>query len=147
MYATPAQPERCPVALYMFYKVKRPADFCNPDDPFYLAPVTHNKTPSVREKWFLRGPVGKNKLDTIMKKMAEACDLPRLTNTSVRKALVQKMTDNNVPDSLQVYVTGHKNASSLNNYRTLNDRHKYAICITNALKHCSRRSLQRFTST
>ena len=37
------------------------------------------------------------------------------------------MTDNNVPDSLQVYGTGHKNASSLNNYRTLNDRHKYAI--------------------
>lgn len=78
----------------------------------------------------MRGPVGKNKLDNMMKNMAKQANLPgmeRLTNTSVRKSLVQKMTDNQVPDSLQVYVTGHKNTQSLNNYRTLNDRHKYMI--------------------
>lgn len=65
-----------------------------------------------------------------MKKMAVAADLPsskRFTNTRVRKTLVQTMTDNCFPDNLQVYVTGHKNTQSLNNYRTLNDTHKPAI--------------------
>lgn len=130
MYATPETPNKCPVTLYMFYQSKRPDDFCNATDPFYLAAVTNEKNPDVRSRWFLRGPVGKNKLDNMMKNMAKQANLPgmeRLTNTSVRKSLVQKMTDNQVPDSLQVYVTGHKNTQSLNNYRTLNDRHKYMI--------------------
>ena len=34
---------------------------------------------------------------------------------------------NNIPDTLQVYVTGHKNVGSLNNYRSLKDNHKRAI--------------------
>lgn len=62
--------------------------------------------------------------------MAKEAGLPEnkhYTNTSVRKTLVQKMTDNNVPDTLQVYVTGHKNVGSLNNYRSLSDNHKMAI--------------------
>lgn len=35
------------------------------------------------------------------------------------------MKDRNVPDNLQVYVTGHKNSQSLN--RTLNSHQKYGI--------------------
>lgn len=130
MYATPQNPERCPVAIHCFYEAKRPGDFCNANDPYYLAAVTNDKTPDVRDRWYLRAPVGRNKLDNMMRGMSKRANLPgyeRLTNTSVRKSLVQKMTDNQVPDSLQVYVTGHKNTQSLNNYRTLNDRHKYAI--------------------
>jgi hypothetical protein len=130
MYATPDNRERCPVHTYICYQARRPEDFCNQNDPFYLAPVTNNLSPSLTERWFLRGPVGANKLQSLMRKMAKKANLPknkRITNTSVRKTLVQKMTDRNVPDSLQVYVTGHKNPSSLNNYRTLNDSHKYAI--------------------
>ena len=73
-----------------------------------------------------------------MKEMAKAANLPekRLANTSVRKSLVQNMTDH------KVYVTadtGHKNSASLNNYRTLNDRHKYAI--SNILSNTSSTSL------
>ncbi|KAK3099255.1 hypothetical protein FSP39_001710 [Pinctada imbricata] len=129
MYATPDNPSRCPVALYMLYSSKRPEGYSNPDDPFYLAAVTNNKNPTIRERWFVKAPVGKNKLDNMMKNMAQKGGLPdrRITNTSVRKALIQKMTDHNVPDNLQVYVTGHKNPQSLNNYCTLNDAHKYEI--------------------
>ena len=129
-YATPSDRERCPVHTYMVYQSKRPEGYSNPDDPFYLAVVTNNKNPSVSEKWFLKGPIGKNKIEHLMRTMATNANLPenkRITNTSVRKTLVQKMTDSNVPDSLQVYVTGHKNPSSLNNYRTLNESHKLAI--------------------
>ena len=65
-----------------------------------------------------------------METMTEEADLPqnkRFTNTSVRKTLVQKMTDHNVPDTLQIYVTGHKSIGSLNNHRSLRDNHKMAI--------------------
>ena len=129
MYATPDNPERCPIQLYMFYQAKRPQDYCDRHDPFYLAAITNEKNPAVQDKWFLRGPVGKNKLDNIMKNMAKAAYLPEkhLTNTSVRKTLVQKMTDHHVPDNLQTYITGHKNSQSLNNYRTLNDNQNFSI--------------------
>ncbi|KAJ8311334.1 hypothetical protein KUTeg_010689 [Tegillarca granosa] len=125
MYAYPENRERCPVYTYMSYQSLRPADFCKSGDPFYLAVVTNNKSPAMNEKWFLRAPIGVNKLQNIMKLMAKEACLPqnkRITNTSVRKTLIQKMTD-----SLQVYVTGHKNTGSLNNYRTLNNTHKHAI--------------------
>ena len=114
MYAVPEDRDRCPVATYMFYQSKRPDDFCRQDDPFYLAVVTDNKQPAVNARWFLRGPIGKNKIEGIMKKMAEEADLhknKRFTNTSVRKTLVQKMTDNNVPDTLQVYVTATRTSA------------------------------------
>ena len=129
MYATPDNPERCPIQLYMFYQAKRPQDYCDRHDPFYLAAITNEKNPAVQDKWFFRGPVGKNKLDNIMKNMAKAAYLPEkhLTNTSVRKTLVQKMTDHHVPDNLQTYITGHKNSQSLNNYRTLNDNQIFSI--------------------
>ena len=110
----------------MFYRSKRPDDFCRHDDPFHLAVVTDNKQPAVNARWFLRAPIGKNKIEGIVKKMAEEADLPknkRFTNISVCKPLVQKMTDNEVKDTLQVYLTGHKNVGSLNNYQSLTDNH------------------------
>ena len=49
--------------------------------------------------------------------MATRANLPelengkRLTNTSVRKALCQKLSNANVPDTLAIHVTGHKMAN------------------------------------
>ena len=40
-----------------------------------------------------------------------------ITNTSVCKHLCEKLLDNNIPDAQAVHITGHKNLSSLNNYR------------------------------
>lgn len=138
MYASPNFPDRCPVELYKLYNDKRPTDYCNPTDPFYIATVTHTKTPGPNQRWFLRGPVGIHKIKEMMKRMAKNAELPedkRLTNTSVRKTLVQRMTDCNVPDNLQVYVTGHKRPESLNNYRQLGNVHKKQI--SNLLTHNS----------
>lgn len=130
MYATPDYPERCPVEIYKLYESKRPDDYCLPTDPFYIATITNNTTPGLDQKWFLRGPIGINKIKEMMRKMAKNAELPqdkKLTNTSVRKTLVQRMTDCNVPDNLQVYVTGHKRPESLNNYRQLGNSHKKQI--------------------
>ena len=131
MYAT-AVPGRCPIECYKFYADRRPADFCNPDHPFYLAIVTNKREPQLNEQWFLRLPVGRNKLNTIMKEMAKKADLPdrefkRFTNTSVRKHLCQKLLENNIPDSQAIHITGHKNPQSLNNYRQLTNKQKHCM--------------------
>jgi hypothetical protein len=129
MYATPDNPDRCPVNVYKAYAEHRP-EMPTLDAPFYLSVVTHDRHPSPTDRWFLRIAMGVNKLCKLMSKMATAAGLPpnkRISNTSVRKTLVQKMTDGNVPDNLQVYVTGHKNPASLNNYRHINDQQKFAI--------------------
>lgn len=82
-----------------------------------------------------------------MSKNAGLPDNKRITNTSVRKTLVQRMTDSNVPDILQVYVTGHKNIQSLNNYRTINDTQKFAISSILSKSSCKSSSLVTFSNT
>lgn len=128
IYATPDNPEKCPVSTYMLYRVKRPDGYSKHDDPFYISVVTNEKLPRIQDRWFISSPIGVNKLN-IMKivKNAGLPDNKRITNTSVRKTLLQRMTNSNVTNTLHVYVTGHKNIQSLGNYRTINDTQKYAI--------------------
>jgi len=51
----------------------------------------------------------------------------KLTNTSARKRLCQKLLQSNVPDTQAVLVTGHKNPASLNNYRVLTNNQQRNI--------------------
>ena len=131
MYATNIT-GRCPVETYKIFADHRPIGFSNAGDPFYLATITHLQNPKVGEKWFLRGPVGKNKLNTLMKTMAKKANLPdlenkRITNSSARKRLCQTLLSHNIPDTQAIHVTGHKNPQSLNNYRQLTNRQKFAM--------------------
>ncbi|XP_052806446.1 uncharacterized protein LOC128235685 [Mya arenaria] len=118
--------DRCPVETYKTYADHRPTRFSSGDHPFYLSTITHQKFPEEEEQWFLRAPVGINKLKDLMKVMARNANLPalssgeRMTNTSVRKRLCQKLLQNNVPDTQAVLITGHKNANS-SNYRVLSN--------------------------
>ena len=51
------------------------------------------------------------------------------------------MTDNNVPDTLQVYVIGLKNVGSLNNYRSLSDTLNMVISNISSRTDSSARNL------
>lgn len=82
--------------------------------------------------------------------MSKNAGLPnnkRITNTSVGKTLVQKMTDSNVPDTLQVYAMGHKNIQSQNNYHIINNTQKYAISSFLSKSSCKTSSLVLFANT
>ena len=111
MYEIPSS-EHCPVKMYNAYKSKRPADFNEADKPFYLAAATKVNAPDDKQQWFVRCPVGRNKLNNIMKSMVKEAGVEihgkRLTNTSVRKHLCQKLMDNNVPGNHAIHITGHK---------------------------------------
>ena len=78
-------PERDPVAVYKIYSEKRP------DAPYYLG-INYTKSPSSNKLWFKSSAMGQNKLNSLMKTMAEKGGLSskRLTNHSARKRMIQK---------------------------------------------------------
>ena len=51
MWASTKDPERCPVAVYKLFREKRPSGSCEPDAPFYLGVVTHDKNPKPDERY------------------------------------------------------------------------------------------------
>ena len=118
MYAVPGS-ERCPVELFKLYASKRPQDAC---DAFYLA-VNELKTLKSERPSFKVSAMGQNKLVSLMKYMATEGGLsnPRLTNHSARKRLVQTLSNNNVPPTEIMQITGHKNVQSINNYAHLSN--------------------------
>ena len=81
------------------------------DAPFYLG-INHIKSPSTSDKlWFKSIAVGVNKLDSLMKSMAEKAGFDekrRLTNhpDSARKTMMQKMNDHNVPPTHIMQIIG-----------------------------------------
>ena len=124
--------ERCPVKIYKKYACKRPQGMLSHESPFYLATATNKKYPMEHERWFISQPIGVNKINRIMKTMVENANLPgleakRLSNTSVRKHLCQKLLNHNVPDTHAAHVTGHKNPNSLNNYRKISNRQQHQM--------------------
>ena len=54
-------PERDPIEIYEIYSIKRPNNFSNADDPFYLAPRIIPLEDSKTNIWFLRKKVGERK--------------------------------------------------------------------------------------
>ena len=121
--------DRDPVNFYRIYASKRPAEFLNDDSPFYLA-INHTKNPqSSLKPWFKAAPMGVNKLNSLMKTMAEKGQLnsSNLTNYSARKRFMKKLNDNNVPPTHIMQISGHKNVQSLNNYSALSENQQRRI--------------------
>lgn len=79
---------------------------------------------------FLLGPIGKNKLNTLLKIMAKSAGVnmdKRLTNTSARKHLCQTLITNKVSGKQAVFWTGQKNAQLLNNYRSISNEQQCRV--------------------
>ena len=129
-WANTDDPSRCPVEAYKLYAAKRPPQYCNENDPFYIATVTNNPRPTHSERWFISQPVGKNKLCALMSTMCDRAGLSgdrRLTNHSTRKYLIQRLDDANIPPTHIMQITGHRNVNSITNYSTISDAHQKQI--------------------
>ncbi|KAH3884644.1 hypothetical protein DPMN_008628 [Dreissena polymorpha] len=95
----------------------RPSDFSS-KNLFNLA-IRTNDTAS---QWFLRQQLGVNKLGQMLKAMAKDAGFlkhKRITNHSVRKFLVQKLRNANIPLTEPMAITGHKNVQSITNYSNI----------------------------
>ena len=63
-----------------------------------------------------------NKLNSLMKTMVNKGGLDekrRLTNHSVRKTMIQKLNDSNVPPTHIMQLSGQRNMQSVNNYSSV----------------------------
>ena len=123
-FASQTSPDKNPVYVYKVYSPKRPPLMQDPDGPFYLG-INYIKDPLNSNKpWFKATPMGQNKLNGLMKTMSEKAGLDanrRLTNHSARKAMVQKLNDNNIPATHIMQLSGHRNIQSINNYSSINE--------------------------
>ena len=63
-----------------------------------------------------------NKLNSLMKTMVNKGGLDekrRLTNHNVRKTMIQKLNDSNVPPTHIMQLSGQRNMQSVNNYSSV----------------------------
>ena len=97
MWATPENPDRCPVALFKKFVSHRPKQMCQPDSPFYLA-INHKRADY--SLWYKKQPLGINHIDKMMKLVIAGTSITgRKTNHSARKTMVETLCRSNIPDS------------------------------------------------
>ena len=110
MFSVPEN-ERDPIAVYKLFAEKRPAEMNSDDSPFDLAVNSLKKLESLSNiAWFKKAPAGVNKLDSIMKNMAEKAGLAiKFTNHSGRKTMMQTLVNQNFSPTDIIQLSGHKN--------------------------------------
>ena len=111
--------EKDPIVVYKLYAQKRRKKMNEDDSPFYLAVNNNLKAESLQTKeWFKVGPVGINKLNGLMKTMAQKAGInnERLRNHSGRKTMIQTLSENDIPPTHIAQLSGHKNLKSIENY-------------------------------
>ena len=89
------------------------------DSSFYLAVNNNLKAESLQTKdCFKVGPVGINKLNSLMSSMAQKAGInnERLQNHSGRKTIIQTLSENDIPPTHIAQLSGHKNLKSIENY-------------------------------
>ena len=95
MFAVP-ESER-DAAVYKLYAKKRPPEMYHDNAPFYLA-VNTCKNHDYSKPWFKKSAVGLNKLNSLLKTMAEKAGLePNAKNHNGHKTMIQTLTNNEIP--------------------------------------------------
>ena len=124
MFATDGS-EKDPIVVYKLYAQKTPEKMNEDDFPFYLAVNNNLKAESLQTKeWFKVGPVGINKLNRLMKTMAQKAGInnERLRNDSGRKTMIQTLSENDIPPTQIAQLSGHKNLKSIENCSTVSTK-------------------------
>ena len=127
MFSVPGS-DRDPVQAYHLYASNRPEQMKSADSPFYLA-INYIRVANSSKPWFKAAPMGSNKLNSLMKTIAEKAGLnvENLTNHSARKRMIQKLNDREVPPTHIMQISEHKNVQSLNNYSSLSGNQQQDI--------------------
>ena len=71
--------------MYKAYAAKRPTDYCNMDDPFYIATNTLQSCMKANSQWFKRQPIDVNKLSSTMKRVVAFACIEKTLQTTVRE--------------------------------------------------------------
>ena len=103
---------RCLYTLLTLYLKRLPSDNEKINGIFYLKPLVPHPT----KPWFANIPVGRNKLNTMVKRMCEAVGLPPRTNHSLRVTKSTTLFSKNISKKLVQEVTGHRSLECLRRY-------------------------------
>ena len=101
--------------VYKLYAQKRPEKMNEDDSPFYLAVNNNVKAESLQTKeWFKVGPVGINKLNGLMKTMAQKAGInnERLRNHGCRKTMIRTLSENDIPLTHIAQLSGQQDLNS-----------------------------------
>ena len=87
-----------------------------PESSFYFA-IKYQQNPD-DSIWGKKSPLGKNEVVKLLLKSAQNNSLQeRLTNCSVRKTLIPRLLDSDVPVNCAVQPSGHQNVKSRDLYK------------------------------
>ena len=79
--------------------------------------------------WYKAQPMGKDKLGSIMARMAQNAGLVGgKTNHSVRRTMCSRLLHAGVPPTMIQQLSGHKNVQSVNNYATASRKQQQTMC-------------------
>lgn len=108
--ANPQLGNRCVVALYAKY-----ISLCDATvDHVWCKPIQEPK----HGKWYSRQKVGIHKSEQMLKTIATEGGLPgRVTNHSMRKTTVKRLSKAKVPDDVIKAITGHRSDGGLAAYK------------------------------
>ena len=123
LWAQPQLNEKDPVAIYKKYASKRPAEAMTHESPFYLSVIYRQKYDE-HKPWFKNTPVGRNTLQSIVKKCASEAGIVgknHVTNHSARKTMIQTLRNAGLKAENIMEKSGHKNVSSILNYSVITD--------------------------
>lgn len=90
--------------------------------PFNFA-VNHCQKGSSGKYWFKKSSIGINKLNSLMKTMAEKAGIGsrNISYHSGRITMMQTLTNNDIPPTDIVQLSGHKNVQSVASYSTISE--------------------------
>lgn len=114
-YENTANPERCHVKLLDKYFEVLPKE-AQDNDAFYLTPLSKKPSDTLKP-WYSKTPVGRNRLNTMLKEMCREAEISgKFTNHSLRAYGASTMFQANVPEKLIQQRTGHRSLEALRQY-------------------------------
>ena len=144
MWELPENTDRCPVRLFKLYKSLCPKDMIADDKPVYLQPkqFTEANSQCGAKIWYKRERYGEKTLAKFMERICSDGRLStdkKLTNTTARKTMIQRLMKANVPPTQIMQKSGHKRVESILNYGTIEEHEQ--DCMTKILTASSASSL------
>ena len=97
----------------------------NADSPFYMYLAINYGRRADNSIWYLKTPLGKNKIGKLIKIAAQTAGLQRnITNHSVQKTCLSHLMDAEVSGNYVTLLSSHKNLKSLDSYKAASVKHQ-----------------------
>ena len=131
-YELPGDPRRCPVRMYILYKSKCPEQAIGDEKPIYLQAKCYLNDMTMKNDqiWYKCQRYGYKSIVGFMPAVASLgglSDDKKITNTSARKTMMDKMNKAGVPGHVQIQKSGHARVESLLNYAKLDEAQQEAL--------------------